>query len=138
MAGDRGVQIGGDAVGNVITTGDHNVTEAHVTARKHEAPVTDPATVDVGKELAAIRALLTSLESEHAKKIGRALDDADEEAGKKATGSKDELGTALDRALTYAKSAAAFATTAAKLGPHLKNVVAWLGDKWAALLTHLA
>jgi hypothetical protein len=138
MAGDRGVRIGRDAVGNVITTGDHNVVEAHVTATKREAQVADPATVDVAKELATIRALLTSLESEHAKKIGRALDDADEEAGKKTAGSKDELGKALDRALTYAKSASAFATTAAKLGPHLQNVVAWLGDRWTALLTHLA
>jgi hypothetical protein len=138
MAGDRGVRTGRDAVGNVITTGDHNVVEAHVTATKREAPVADPVTVDVAKELATIRVLLTSLESEHAKKIGRALDDADEEAGKKTAGSKDELGNALDRALRYAKSAAAFATTAAKLGPHLQNVVAWLGDKWTALLTHLA
>jgi hypothetical protein len=137
MAGDRGVQIGRDAVGNVITTSDHNVVEAHVTATNHEAPLVDPAIVEVAKELAAIRALLTSLESEHAKKIGRALDDADDEAGKKTAGNKDELGKALDRALSYAKSASAFATTAAKLGPHLKNVVAWLGDKWTALLTHL-
>jgi hypothetical protein len=138
MAGDRGVRIGRDAVGNVITTGDHDVVEAHVTATKREAPVADPATVDLAKELAAIRALLTSLESEHDRKIGRALDDADEEAGKKTAGSKDELGKALDRALTYAKSASAFATTAAKLGPHLHNVVAWLGHQWTALLTHLA
>jgi hypothetical protein len=137
MAGDRGVKIGRDAIGNVITTGDHNVVDAHVTATKRDVPVADPATVDVAKELAAIRALLTSLGSEHAKKIGRALDDADEEAGKTTAGSKDELGTALNCALTYAKSAAAFATTAAKLGPHLQNVVAWLGDKWTALLTHL-
>jgi len=137
MAGDRGVRIGRDAVGNVITTGDDNVVEAHVTATKREAPVADPATVDVAKELAAIRALLTSLESEHAQKIGRALDDADEEADNKDAGSKDELGKALDRALNYAKSASAFALTASKLAPHLKNIVAWLGDKWGALLTHL-
>jgi hypothetical protein len=136
MASD--VRIGRDAVGNVITTGDHNLVEAHVTATKHEAPVADPATVDVAKEPAAIRALLTSLQSEHAKKIGRALDDADEEAGKASAGSKDELGKALDRALTYAKSASAFATAATKLGPPLKNLVAWLGDRWTALLTHLA
>jgi hypothetical protein len=94
--------------------------------------------VNVAKELAAIRALLTSLESEHAKKIGRALDDADEEAAKKTAGSKDELGKALDRALTYAKSASAFATVAANPEPHLKNVGAWLGGRWTALLTHLA
>jgi hypothetical protein len=57
MAGD--VRIGRDAVGSVITTGDHNLVEAHVTATKREAPVADPAPVDVAKELAAVRALLT-------------------------------------------------------------------------------
>ena len=137
MAGDRGVQIGRDAVGNVITTGDGNLIEADITATKREEHA-DPAAVDLVRELAVIRTLLLSVESEHAKKIGRALDDADEEASKKGEGSKDELGKALDRALSYAKSASAFAVTAAKLGPHLKNVVAWLGDKWTALLTHLA
>lgn len=110
MAGDRGVRTGRDAVGNVIPTGDHNTVEAHVTATKREAPVADPVTVDLAKELVAIRARLTGMESEHTKKIGRALDDADEEAGKKTTGSKKELGKALNRALTYVKSASAFAT----------------------------
>lgn len=80
VVGDRGVQLGRDAVGNVITTGDHNAVEAHVTATKRDAPVAGPATVDVAKELAAIRSLLIKLESEHTKKIGRGLDDADEEA----------------------------------------------------------
>lgn len=136
MAGD--VSIEGDAVGNVNVAGDHNRVEAHVTATKREAATADPSTVDVAKELATIRALLTNLQSEHAKKIDRALDDADDEAGKTTAGSKDELGKALDRALTYAKSASAFATAATKLGPHLQNLVAWLGDKWTALLTHLA
>ena len=138
MGGDSRVSIGRDAVGNVITAGDKNLVEAHVTAAKHETPLADPATVDVAKELAAIRTMLMSLESEHAKKIGRALEDASDEAGKKDSADKDELGKALDRALTYAKSASAFATAAAKLAPHLNNAVAWLGDKWTALLTYLA
>ena len=137
MAGDRGVRIGCDGIGNVIVTGDRNAVGAQVTATKTEAPLADPATIDVAKELAVIRALLLSLESEHAKKIDRALDDADEEASKKSEGSKDELGKALDRALGYAKSASAFATVAAKLAPLLKNVVTWLGGTWTALLTHL-
>lgn len=137
MVGDRGVRIGRDAAGNVITTGDHNVVEAHVTATQYEAPLVEPAMVDMAKELGTIRALLMGLESEHAKKIGRALDDADEEAGKKDAGSKDELGKALDRALTYAKSATAFTTAATKLAPHLRAAVAWLGSQWTALLSHL-
>lgn len=138
MAGDRNVSIGRDAVGDVIVAGDKNLVEACVTATKHEAPLVDPALVDMAKELGAIRALLTGLESEHAKKIGRALDDADEEAGKKTEANKDELGRALDRALGYAKSATAFTTAATKLAPHLRAAVAWLGSQWTALLNHLA
>lgn len=138
MAGDRGVRIGRDAAGNVITSGDHNVVEAHVTATLHEVPLVEAgAMVDMAKELGTIRALLMGLESEHAKKIGRALDDADEEAGKKDAGSKDELGKALDRALTCAKSATAFTTAATKLAPHLRAAVVWLGSQWTALLSHL-
>lgn len=121
MAGDSRVSIGRDAVGNVITTGDTNVVEVHVTATQHAAPPADPATIDVAKELAAIRAILLCLGSEHTKKIGRALDDASEEAEKPSGADKDELGKALERALTYAKSASAFATAATQLAPHVTN-----------------
>ena len=138
VTGDRSVRIGRDAVGNVITTGDDNAIEAHVTATTFETSLVDPATVDVAKELAVIRALLMSLDSEHATKIGRALQDAHEEASRGTKGSKDELGRALERALGYARSASAFATIAAELAAPLKNVAARLGGKWAALLTHLA
>lgn len=131
------VSIGRDAIGNVITTGTKNTVKAHVTAPMHETPLVDPAMVDMAKELGALRTLLLGLESEHAKKIGRALDDADEEAGKKTDANKEELGRALDRALTYAKSATAFATAATKLAPHLRAAVAWLGSQWTALLSHL-
>jgi hypothetical protein len=75
--------------------------------------------------------------SEHQKKIGRAIDDATDEAGKREP-DKDELGKALERALTYAKSATTFATETKKLAPHLRSAVAWLGEKWHGLLTFLA
>jgi hypothetical protein len=136
-AGARGVVIGGDAIGNVIVPGDRNTVEAHVRVSQRTAPAIDPATVDVAHELAAIRAILATIGGEHAGKIGRALDDADEEARKPGGADKAELGGALDRALKYAKSASAFADVAAKLGPHIKNAVAWLGETWTALLSHL-
>jgi hypothetical protein len=137
MVRQQGVQIGRDAVGTVITTGQSNVIDADVTATRSEE-FTTGATIDVSGELANIRALLMGLQSEHARKIGRALDDAHDESSGRTAESKDELGKALDRALGYAKSASAFAVTATKLTPHLKNVVAWLGGKWTSLLTHLA
>jgi hypothetical protein len=136
MTSKRDVQIGRDAVGVVITAGDHNTVEAHVVASA--APQIDPASVDIAKELAAIRQILATQPSEHANKIGRALDDADEEATKHDKADKHELGGALDRALKLAKSASGFTEVAAKLMPHVRNTVAWLGERWAALLGYLA
>jgi hypothetical protein len=138
MAGERSVSIGRDAVGNVITTGDHNDVTANVTVSQHRGPLVDPATVDIAKELAAIREILASLSSEHVKKIDHALDEASDEATKQDAADKDELGKALDRALDYAKRASTFATVATKLAPHLGNAVAWLGSTWHALLRYVA
>jgi hypothetical protein len=63
----------------------------------------------------------------------RALVDAEEEAGKGAP-DKDELGGALERAITYAKQANGFAEQVTKLKPHLEKVCAWLGENWHKLL----
>jgi hypothetical protein len=60
MANDRRVSFHRDVVGNVVTTGDSDVFEAPVTAEQHERPP-GPATADIAKELAAIRALVMSL-----------------------------------------------------------------------------
>ncbi|HET9624532.1 MAG TPA: hypothetical protein VFP84_24335 [Kofleriaceae bacterium] len=136
MTSKQDVEIGRDAIGVVITAGDHNTVEAHVVTSV--APQTDPASVDIAKELAAIRQILATQSSEHANKIGRALDDADEEAVKHDEADKQELGGALDRALRLAKSASGFTEVAAKLMPHVRNTVAWLGERWAALLGYLA
>jgi hypothetical protein len=134
----RGVEIQRDAVGNVIVTGDSNKVDAEVTATNNVVLLPDPGTVNVAKELVAIRALLTSLDSEHAKTIARALDDADDAAGAKSKEQKNEVGEALDRALRYATTASVFTTLASSLSPHLRNVVAWLGSGWTALLRYVA
>ncbi len=136
MTSKRDVQIGRDAIGVVFTAGDHNTVEAHVAA--FAAPQIDPGSIDITKELAAIRQILAAQPSEHANKIGRALDDADEEATKHDKADRHELGGALDRALRLAKSASGFTEVAAKLMPHVRNTVAWLGERWAALLGYLA
>lgn len=109
--------------------------------RGHTAAVAQPqrkltATVDIAKELTAIRAVLMGLGAEHEKKIERAIDDASDEAGKSVP-DKDELAKALERALGYAKSATNFATEVKNLSWHLSRVIAWLGIKWHTLLTNL-
>jgi len=50
-----------DAVANDVTTGERNVIEARVTAEQHELRPPAPATADIAKELAAMRAVVMSL-----------------------------------------------------------------------------
>jgi hypothetical protein len=65
--------------------------------------------------------------------VGRALDDAEEEA-RKPEPDKDEIGAALRRALDYAKKGSGFAEEVAKLAPHVRDAVGWLGAGWHKLL----
>ena len=82
MADDRSVSIGRDAVGNVITIGDKNRIDAEIDARLTKTALPSAGSVNIGEELAAIRAVLERLGGEQKGKIGRALDDAAEEAAK--------------------------------------------------------
>jgi pimeloyl-ACP methyl ester carboxylesterase len=135
MAGDRMATIGGDAVGNVIVAGDRNKIDAKTIARLSNVPSPPANSVDISKELSAIRGILEKLGGEaHGGKIGRALDDAAEEITKPIP-DKDEIGSALGRALDYAKKSDDFADELEKLIPHLTNAVAWLGSSWHCLLS---
>jgi hypothetical protein len=123
--GDRSVSIGRDAIGSSIVTGDGNTV---VTAGLPAA-----GSVDMGAELTALRELLTTLRTDDTPKIGRALDDAGDELSK-PTPDKDEIGSAIERAVKYARGATDFADQSAKLAPHLSAVCAWLGSNWHKLL----
>lgn len=118
-------------VGNTIVTGDHNRVQADVRSQLWQFPPAD--SVNITAELAALRAILVRLGDEHAGKIGRALDDAEEEAQKPAP-NKHEIGAAVTRALEYAKKSSEFLSAAGKLTPHLTGVVSWLGSAWHHLL----
>jgi hypothetical protein len=89
--------------------------------------------LDISKEFAEIRTILEKIGGEHAGKVGRALDDVAEEA-RKSKPDKGEIGSALERALGYAKKGDAFADEVQKLVPHITNAVAWLGSNWHKLL----
>lgn len=127
--GNRSASVGRDAVGNVIQTGDRNV--ASLKFAQTTLPPAD--SVDVRAELAALGDLLRQLPTQEAKKIDRALEDAQDEL-EKPEPDRDEVGQALDRALNYAQKAEGFADTAAKIKGHITGVVAWLGDHWHKLL----
>src|SRR4051794_13788671 len=105
MAGDRSVSIGRDAVGSVVTTGDRNMVDARIEASLTKAVLPPAGSVDIVRELAAIRTLLERLGGEQKARIGRALDDAEEEA-RKPEPDKTEVGHALGRALKAAHTVA--------------------------------
>ena len=127
--GDRSVQIRGDARGNVIQTGDHNIASVH--DERTELP--DPESVNVHAELTALRHILAGIASPDRTKIDNALSDAEHELGKSEP-NKDEVGTAIDRAFDYAKKAEGFAKAVDGLKPHVTNMAAWLGNNWYKLL----
>ncbi len=125
---DRSVRAG-TIIGSAITTGDNNT----VTVSDVKVSLVDAGTVDLGQELASLRAVLTSLGAPDAGKIDRALQDAEEEAAK-TDPKKDEIGAAIERAVTYAKGASEFGSHVEKLAPHLASLVSWLGGKWETIL----
>jgi succinate dehydrogenase/fumarate reductase flavoprotein subunit len=135
MSENRSVSIGRDASANVVTTGDQNQINAKIEAMIKTLP--PPADVNLAKELGEIRAILERIGGEHAGKIRRALDDAAEEAHRPQP-NKDEVGTALIRALDYAKAGTSFAEQVGKLAPHLSNAVACLGSHWHQLLSFIS
>jgi hypothetical protein len=123
------IKIGGDARGSIVA-GDNNRVETTVS---HTVSLPDPATVRIGDELSAVRAVLIGLKVTDAAKLGRALDDAEDEA-KKPAPNKEEIGSALERALKVATKASDFAESGVKLAPYVKGAVSWLGANWFHLL----
>ena len=56
------------------------------------------------------------------------------EAGQREKPNKDEIGNLLDTALKTARETAEFAGVAAKLIPHMRTAVDWLGGQWMNLM----
>ncbi len=133
MARDVSTRIGANGSGNVIVSGDGNQVRASVSGRFGDTVLPAPEAVNIRAELEAIRAILAGLNNEHATKISRALDDADEEAAKPKP-DNNEVGSALRRALGYARQASSFTEAVEKLAPHVKGAVGWLGSNWHSLL----
>lgn len=126
---DRSVRIGGNVTGSVVQTGNGNVASVSF----QQASLPQPEMVDISAEVAALRELLTQLESVDKRKIENALEDAEDELQKLEPG-KDEVGQALDRALKYAEKANGFAEAIEKLQPHIEKAAGWLGQNWYKLL----
>ena len=127
--GDRSINIGRDASGSILITGDQNTASL----RYESVTLPPPESVDIRAELAALRDALAQLNNPDERKVASALGDAEAELDKPEP-DKDEIGTALERALGYAKKAAGFAGVVATLQPHVTNAAAWLGSNWHRLL----
>lgn len=127
---DRSIQIGGHAAGNVLQTGDENTASV----RYQRATLPPPERVDIRAELAALRELLTQLDSQDHRKIDNALGEAEDEVAKPQP-DKDEVGKALGRALDYAQKTQGFAKAIETLTPHVVSVASWLGSHGHTLLT---
>lgn len=127
--GDRKVTIGGSVSGSSIVTGDGNV----VTTTYTKTTLPPPESVDIGAEVAALRAVLVEIASDDRPVIDNAMAEVDHHLGK-AEPDKDAIGGALERALGYAGKASDFADKVEKLAPHVRNACAWLGDNWHKLL----
>lgn len=127
---NRSVSIGGDATGNIVQSGDNNVAKLGLT----QTTLPPPESVDIKAELAALRDLVRELKSEDEKKIGRAIEDAQDEAAKLEP-NRDEIGIALERALATAQKAENYVKMVDRLKGHVTKVVSWLGDHWHNLLS---
>jgi|SRR5690242_20008135 hypothetical protein len=125
----RNVSIGGNASGNIIQTGDHNTADL----RFQKVQLPRPETVDIRKELDALKQLLGQLQTDNREKIANAVSEAAGDAAK-SNPDKDEVGKALERALGYASKAADFGEKTGQIATHLQNAVAWLGQNWHKLL----
>jgi hypothetical protein len=128
------IHIGGSVSGsNVMFAGDNNTTVVgnnNVTDIRNKMPA--PETVDIRKELAALREILMKLDTPESGKIDRAITDAEEEASKPEP-DKDEVGSALERVMKAAQKVGTFKTIVTMLEPHVLSVSAWLGTNWHSL-----
>jgi hypothetical protein len=129
---NRSVQVGRDAIGNNIITGDKSKASLHY----EQITLPPPNTVNIQQELTKLRESLAGLKSEDATKIHNALSDAESEL-KKPKPDKSEVGGAIERVLKYAKQAVGYAELAEKLKPQIINVAAWLGSNWHTLLGYV-
>ncbi|MGK7905853.1 MAG: hypothetical protein AB4040_01290 [Synechococcus sp.] len=119
----------GNIIGSAVLTGDSNTVS--VEYRQTELPPQE--TVDIRAEIAAIKEILAALQTPDSRKIERAMEDVADEL-EKDDPDKNEVGSALERALKYATTSEELASVTEKLAGHLKGAAAWLGQNWHKLL----
>lgn len=133
--GNRSVNIWGGVDGAVVNAGDGNQITMRVT---HVLP--PPAQeVDVAAEIAGLRALMEGLDTPERGMMGRAMEDAGEQAARPSP-DKKKVADALERAVAVSKGAADFAGNAVAIEERVVRIAGWLGPlaKGALALLGLA
>ena len=120
--GDRSVNVSGGVHGGVVNAGDD--TEIAVTVTRGQPPAGPE--VDVAAEIAGLRALLEGLDTPERGRLGRAMEDAGEEAAKPSP-DRQEVADALERAVKASKGAADFADNADRIRERVARIAGWLG-----------
>ncbi|WP_125564824.1 hypothetical protein [Pseudoalteromonas rubra] len=118
---DRTIQVGGDANGAVITTGDHNKIYA-----PPKITMPEPQAVDIQQALGELTTALGELSTQKPRKLNNALEEAKEEV-EKAQPDKAEVAESLARAAKIAKEAEGFASHSEKLVERFSPMLGWLG-----------
>ncbi|AZZ96042.1 hypothetical protein [Pseudoalteromonas sp. R3] len=118
---DRTIQVGGNANGSVIVTGDCNEVYA---APKITMP--QPQAVDIQQALRELTSTLSELSTQQPRKLSNALEEAKEEI-EQAQPDKAEVAESLARAAKIAKEAESFASHSEKLVERFTPVLGWLG-----------
>lgn len=129
LISNHSVNISGNATSNVIQTGDHNVG----TVNYQKITLPPPESVDVKAELKVLHEILATMNAPNNQKINNAFSDVEDELTKSPP-NKNEIGTALERALRYAKQAETFAKSVKELTPTIINIAAWLGESGNKIL----
>ncbi len=116
----RSNSVGGNVTGAILVAGDDNDTKL---TQVQPPPAQD---VDVAAEIAGLRSLLEKLAVPERDKLGRALDDARDEVAKPVP-DKEDVASALKRAVTVSKEAADFADNADKIKERVVRIAEWVG-----------
>lgn len=128
---NRTINIGGNVSSSVMITGN----KSRVTTT-FDNSINTAISTDIAQEISLIKEALSSLNFEHQLKVNNALSEAQFEADAEEK-DKLEIGSALERALKYAKKAEDFSASIERIKPHVINVASWLGGSWLKLVNYL-
>jgi hypothetical protein len=118
------VSIGGSAGQSALVAGDRNEIRLTLETMSHASRETDR--VEITNAIRTLRELLEKLDAKDRGKIQRALADAEEEA-QRPKPDKEEVAGALERVVTYAKTADSIGDVVVELKRPLSIIADWVG-----------